>query len=308
MNSKNRYYSIKNPVFILGAPRSGTTFLGELLETLYEVEYFDSFAIRAPLAHCIASGEGRELREFFKWSVRKNLVNALEKRLQSRGNAILSFVRGNIPLSEILRRPFSSLSEIMVVYKETLATFIPQFISEAFPDAKLIHIIRDGRDVAVSMIKTYNVLNDRVLKNEEEMLYRGTDELAFPKKVDGGVVPWWVEQGREKEFLHTSQYHRCVWFWRVILERCLEEVKTSETINTSNYMEVRYEEICHNPLSVGKRILKFLGVKPTRKFFRKLKRARTSSIGRYKKLINKEDISMAEKEARDILIYLGYIK
>ena len=221
---------------------------------------------------------------------------------------ILSFFNGNLPFLEIFKRARYSLDDIKVVYKEPIATFIPQFLYEVFPDAKLIHIIRDGRDVAVSMIRTYNVLNSRVLKSEEEMLYRGTDELAFPRKVNGGVVPWWVEEDREEEFLHTSQYHRCIWFWRIILERCLKEVEESNGINDSNYMEVRYEEICHNPFATGEKILEFLELKPTRMFFKRLKAARISSIGTYKKFGDKEDILLAEREAGNLLAQLGYIK
>ena len=238
----------------------------------------------------------------------RDFTDALGNRIHSRGLSLVSALRGDIPLLEMFCRKKRTVDQVRIVYKEPFLTFIAQFLCRTFQDCQIIHIIRDGRDVANSLVQTFNTFNDEVFTNKRLIMEQRYGEVAFPRSVNGGVVPWWVEKNREMEFLSTSQFHRCIWLWRVIVTRCLKEVESSNIITESNYLSIRYENLCRKPKEVSDKILKFLDVKPGLNFFRRLKRASASSIGKHKKFANAFDIQLAMNEAGELLEKLGYLK
>ncbi len=112
---------LNKPIFILGAPRSGTTFLGSCIAALPEVSYFEE-----PVLTKIASQFVYEERLGFRGS-------AAFYRMTYR---VMMLCRGH------RRRFFAE--------KTPRNCTIARFLLRVFPDARFIHIIRDGRDSAAS--------------------------------------------------------------------------------------------------------------------------------------------------------------
>lgn len=144
----------KAPVFILGCPRSGTTLLYHMLLSsgnfavyLAESHVFDKIA---PAFGNLSSLKNREkLMDAWLQSdyFRRSGLEAKEIRPK-----VLSDCRNAGDFLRIVMESVASRQGVERWAENTPAhlVFIPQ-IKKTIPDALIVHIIRDGRDVAISM-------------------------------------------------------------------------------------------------------------------------------------------------------------
>src|SRR6266567_9428280 len=112
---------LHRPIFIIGAPRSGTTFLGSCLGRMPEVSYHFEPRLTKAAARCVYDGSWTERRCA---AVFRGFYSAM----------LLAGLHGGRRFAE--KNPENS--------------FVVPFLAEAMPDAQFVHIIRDGRDAAVS--------------------------------------------------------------------------------------------------------------------------------------------------------------
>jgi hypothetical protein len=89
------------------------------------------------------------------------------------------------------------------------------------------------------------------------------------------MVPWWVPDGREAEFLAAPRRERYLWLWHAAVERG----RRARAVAGERYLEVRYEDLCRDPRGTGRAIREFLAVPASRRFERALGRARAGSVG-----------------------------
>jgi hypothetical protein len=147
---------MKRPVFILGSPRSGTTLLYHMLLSaggfaVYRTES-NVFNILAP--------------RFGDFSVTKNKLELMKVWLQSKLFKVSGLDAQDIT-GKVLAQCKSHGDFLRIVMDETARkqhvdrwaectpehiVYLPE-IKQEIPDALIIHIIRDGRDVAVSLDK-----------------------------------------------------------------------------------------------------------------------------------------------------------
>ena len=147
-----------NPVFILGAPRSGTTFLASLLgETEYGGPYETHF-IPKYFRKVSKYGDLNQLSNF------KRLVNdILSERPIMQLNLNLDI---DVMFNELERnREFATIANYICYFKnrqQGLTSWgdkTPWYITELplllelYPAAKFVYIVRDGRDVAFSLLQ-----------------------------------------------------------------------------------------------------------------------------------------------------------
>src|SRR5690606_32040121 len=184
-----------------------------------------------------------------------------------------------------------------LVFKEPFLSFAPEIVLESMPGAPIVHLVRDGRDVANSLVRSYDVLTD------ERLVDLSHSEMHLGRRVDHRYVPWWVEEGAEDAFLAAVPYVRAIWMWKVMVARC--EVAFAPLEAAARVLEVRYEAFMREPVAVGDGIAAHFGARPTANFHRRLRRAHLDSIGSYRKRDPKE-VSAAERIAGDALERLGY--
>ena len=79
--------------------------------------------------------------------------------------------------------------------------FLVRSVPIAYPDAKVVHIVRDGRDVVCSL------LEKPWLRHEQQR----TDDAGLPY---GSYARFWVEPDRREEFELASDARRAAWVWR----------------------------------------------------------------------------------------------
>jgi hypothetical protein len=222
-------------------------------------------------------------------------------RFHSRAAALQKWINapsGVLPLLRALRGGRRSLSRL--VYKEPFLSFAPELAYYALPDARIIHLVRDGRDCANSLRRSYDVLTD------ENLTHLMGAEMRLGRKVDHRYVPWWVEPDRDREFLAASPYVRALWMWGYMVRRCHEFFSSPEVKESGRVLHLRYEDLMRQPEQYGVAVLDHLGLAVTRGFLRRVRRAHTDSIGKHSGRPS-DDVEAGTRIVRDELALYGYL-
>lgn len=270
-----------NMVLLMGCPRSGTTFLLRCLASLPHAQARSGILIPERLCHVVgAASEGDERTDDLLYSFRdvlwKAFVSGVTSRVFHARDAARHPAHARSSLAVLAGRREVDPSRCVFAYKEPFMVFAADRLAAHFRGARFLHLIRDGRDCADSLDRTYgSALSDEVLRADSSLWRRVGSEIGVARRIGASLVPWWVEEGREEEFLAASRTERYLWLWRESVERG----RAARAIAGDRYMELRYEELCSDPRSAGRKILEFLGVEGSRRFDRAIGTARTSSVG-----------------------------
>jgi Sulfotransferase family len=285
---------------VLGAPRSGTTFLMGVLDTLAAAECVSGNLMPVGICHLAAQEPNDSLGPQLQRSFRGALSDYLQSSAyRSRAAALRKWWLIGRPPSGLWRAARGERSERMLVYKEPFLAFAPQLAYGAVADARLLYIFRDGRDVADSLVRTYDVLSDRRLADLE------SNEVQVGRRVGDRYVPWWVADGEERRFLAASPYVRAIWMWREMVRRCRDFFDQPYVSGSGRVLEVRYEDLVRAPRQQGEAIATHLGQRPGRRTLGRLRDAHPRSIGAHRERA-REEISAAEQLAGRELETLGY--
>jgi hypothetical protein len=274
---------MKPPVFIVGCPRSGTSYLYHLLLSAGGFAQFRTqmnvFDVLEPI--------------YGDLGVPKNKAKMMNEWLKSK-----AFDASGLQADEIKAKVLSecrSASDFLRIVLEEVAhkqgvdrwidstpTNIPHLlrIKKDFPDARIIHIIRDGRDVALSLDK------------------RGWSR----------PLPW----DRRRGLMAAGLY----WEWIVRKGRKLGSMLQSD------YLEVRYEDLVNQPAQTLELLAVFLAhdldyervrqvsigsVKnPSTSFQEDLQRGQFKPVGRWKERFPRDQLAVFESLVGDYLEELGY--
>jgi hypothetical protein len=258
---------LHRPIFIIGAPRSGTTFLGGCLGRMPEVSYHFEPRLTKAAARCAYDGSWTERRcaAVFRLSYSALLVAGLH---------------GGRRFAE--KNPENS--------------FVVPFLDAAMPGAQFIHIIRDGRDAAVS---------------HAEQPWLNAASAGAGKRGRGGqtwgpAARWWVEPDRREEFASVPDIVRSAWCWRRFTEAALEGLGTLPAGRT---IEVRYEAVVADPMRAAELLSDFLDTTPAGLDALRagLSQAKPSSVGRWRKALDDAQVARVEHEIGPLLARLGYL-
>jgi Sulfotransferase family len=257
---------LHQPIFIIGSPRSGTTFLGACIGRMPEVSYHFEPRLTKAVAGRVYDGswsEGRS-RRLFRTSYSTLLLAALH---------------GGRRFAE--KTPENS--------------FLVPFLAAAFPDAQFVHIIRDGRDAAVSHAE----------KPWLTAAAGGAGRRGPAGEPRGPYPRWWVEPDRGAEFMAVPDIVRAGWAWRRFTAAALEGLST---LAPERVIEVRYEWVVSDPMGAAESLGEFLGASAAgREGLRAgLGNASKSSVGRWRTILNEQEIADLERHIGPMLTRLGY--
>lgn len=241
-------------VFVVGSPRSGTTFLAGAIGS---VPGFVDLGEVAPLKAAVPDLAGldpgqaaRRLRRILSVSRRAGLVGSVRA------------VEQTPEVAHLLRA-----------------------VPLAYPDAKVVHMVRDGRDVVCSL------LEKRWLRPEQA---RSDDAgLAY-----GSHARFWVEPERRKEFEHASDARRAAWVWR-------SHVAAVRSSGVSCF-EVRYERMAESPDEVAAELADYLAA-PVNHLVAAVGRVHRESVGRWRRDLDEDQLADVLEEAGELLSQLGYV-
>jgi hypothetical protein len=239
-------------VFVVGSPRSGTTFLaGAVGSQPGFVDLGEVRPVKASIRRWASLPEDEaasELRSTLERVRRLGLVRDL--------------------------RPVEQTPEL---------SFVVGAAVKAYPQATVLHIIRDGRDVVCSLL-------ERGWLRERE----GHDDVGQPY---GPHERSWVEPERRDEFTRAREATRAAWAWRRYL--------TAARAAPEHTLETRYEEIAADPTAAAERLAGRLETDPAA-LAEALRKVHSRSIGRWRRDLTPEQVEDVEREAGPLLRELGY--
>ena len=317
----------ERPTFLLGAARSGTSILSQMLGMHPDITYFGENDFIWRYGHAFRSSD---------------VITPEEATPQ-----IKAYIR-----SQLLER-FSQLEGDYLLEKTPGNCFRVPFVLEIFPDARFIHIIRDGRDVVFSAADIWagGRLRARREKHDASVTQNGTVKLNVRDKV--GRIPWIFRMFRSKlriahrdisdvrSFLmvleraqrgfdffrrHFLNISMVPWGPRVpglramrrtytLLETCALQWSLSVQAVQSvlmqlphdRYVEVRYEDLIPHPTRELSRVLDFMGVDyDDETVARMTERVDGRSVPSWPRTLSADEVDTIERQVGAALERLGY--
>jgi hypothetical protein len=241
-------------VFVVGSPRSGTTFLAGAIGSL---PGFVDLGEVAPLKAAVPELATLEPQEAAK-CMRRILGVA---------------------------RRVGLVGAIRAVEQTPELAHLVHVIPVAYPEARIVHIVRDGRDVACSLLEKPWLRREQAKSDDAGVAY-------------GSYARFWVEPDRREEFETASDARRAAWVWR----RYVSAARSAGV----PLLEIRYEQLTEDPAAIAQELGRFLDA-PIDPLATALAGAHADSVGRYRADLTEEQLADVLAEAGDLLRELGYV-
>jgi hypothetical protein len=221
------YFSkrLKNPVFIIGSGRSGTTLLVNTLALHKDIATYP--------------GEANDLwhPQAYPWRYSKLRASLPPMWVDPEEFSRLSLQHRSVSQTEMIRSVFGGFQFLMgrkcFLNKSAMLTFMIPFIVKKFPDARFVHLIRDGRAVALSYAKKQH------------------------RKIEDNLSTY-QEKGFDYPF--EDVLVACAKSWKLQLEEVERQTKKLGFRERGMICEMKYEDFCRDPEDVLIQIAGFVGV------------------------------------------------
>lgn len=283
-----------NPIIIIGAARSGTNMLRDILTDIPNYGTWDCDEINPIWRH---GNLNHPHDEFYPQMASSSVIKFVQKEFEK------------IAKSQKVDN---------VVEKSCANSLRVSFINEIFPEAKYVFIYRDGRDTVASAAIRWNAkfeLNYTLKKlrytplidipyygfqfgrNRLKQFITRKKQLSF----------WGVQIKNMQDYLKKySLYEVCALQWKECVDKSLKDF---ETINPEQVIKVRYEDFVTNPEKELKLILDFLKVDSSNLDIPDIvKNISMKSIGKHKQQLSEEDQAKINLLLKDTLTKLNYIQ
>lgn len=239
-------YPVKYPfLFVIGAPRSGTTLLTQLIANTFDISFFNNLSARfflAPLQGLKFSqavlGDARK-SDFRSDYARTNSLNEIHEfgyfwRYLLNKHTFDDITLAKEKESEIdwknVKKVLSTLqheTDRPFIFKNIYGSYHMQKFVEIMQKVLFIYIERDELDTAVS------ILNAR-------------------KKYNTDLNVWWSYQPLEYESIKDQDYWTQIAGQIYYLQRFYK--REMERLPARNHLSVTYKEMCMNPGAVIEKI------------------------------------------------------
>ncbi|MGH3137721.1 MAG: sulfotransferase family protein [Gaiellaceae bacterium] len=241
-------------IFVVGSPRSGTTFLAGALGSL---PGFVDLGEVAPLKAAIPKLATLDVDE---------AARRLRRTLR-------------------IARRFGMVGSVRAIEQTPEMAHLVRVIPLAYPEARIVHIVRDGRDAACSLLEKPWLRREQVKTDDAGVAY-------------GSYARFWVEPDRREEFETVSDARRAAWVWR----RYVTAARAAET----GALEVRYERLTAEPHLVAEELAHHLDA-PADGITAALRDVHHGAVGRYRLDLSDEQLADVLDEAGELLSELGYV-
>ncbi len=293
--------------FIFGHARSGTTLLTRLVRLHPEVHsnYQAHFFTRKPLLKSLVNSPEAE-----EWLSRKS-----NRWNQGRD---LSPIVLRAAADIIMERDAAREGKMIVGDKSPSSTIHGQAVRDmhaVYPDAKLVYIVRDGRDVLISERFRNFVEESKFLSNEDKRIIADLQTDPAP-----------LSDGTRSIFTETF-IRRVAKGWVMNLRETEDEARR---LFGGQYFGMRYEDLLATPFDEMSKLWNFLGAQKTNKALEKTIQAEMESnpdeewqakrnegiasflpkgqAGNWSRLFTEKDKSVFKEIAGELLLRWGYEK
>ncbi len=243
----------ERPVFVLGSPRSGTSFVARSIGGV------PGFA---------------DLGELPPWKAAIPRLALLPEETAA----------GELRrMLESIRR-FGLVRRLRAVEQSPETAFVLPAVLRAYPQAAVVHMVRDPRDVAASLVQKGWLRAGR----------SGRDDVGEPY---GHHPRFWVEPERREEFDAASEARRAGWAWRSYV--------TAARAAPASTVEVRYEALAAERESVSEPLAVHIGADPVL-LAEALGGMHAESVGRWRRNLTSQQVAEVKAEAGELMQELGY--
>lgn len=259
---------IERPIFLIGLPRSGTTLLQDLLCTHPDIAYITNIMHQFRSCFCAAEDLRKRLKLDFKGE--RYLRDSIEIRLGSPNEGHMFFAEWRridpyaLDYVDLRIEDFSpeELEEARRFIRKTIWCFGGEghrflnkntnlvchvlLLKDIFPDVKIIHIVRDARMCANSMLKLYRETQAQEAKIRAQWRHRNnTGGLFVP-------YPRLQKLGEYIKRYGPDNIRTTAHLWNDGISSVNEHKD-----QLPFFYEVRYEDILANPKEEIRRIFEF---------------------------------------------------
>ncbi|MBA3348465.1 MAG: sulfotransferase [Actinobacteria bacterium] len=240
-------------VFVTGCPRSGTTFVaGAIGSQAGFVDLGEVHPLKAALPH---------------------LATLPDTDAALRLRRILDRVRR-----------FGLAGGLRGVEQTPETAYVLPAVLLAYPEARIVHVVRDGRDVVCSLLARGWLSAGR----------EGSDDAGLAY---GAQTRFWVEREREEEFGALSDAGRAAYAWRRYVTTARE--------TTDRLVELRYETVASDSAAAAEPVARHLHLDPE-PLARAFGEAHRRSVGRWRSDLDEAQVADVEREVGPLLRELGY--
>jgi omega-hydroxy-beta-dihydromenaquinone-9 sulfotransferase len=248
--------TIDRPIFIIGAGRSGSTAVHEILACHPNVAWLSAFGLRYPDSPALNRALlnaldwpilGRYMRRRFKpWECfrywehystgfRRSCRDLTAHDASQKSHDVVQKALGKLVTKHRTRLMLKATGWPRIGYLATM-----------FPDARFVHVLRDGRSVANSLLSVDWWLG-----------WQGPQNWRYGE-LDPHYLDEWKRHDRSFVALAGIQ-------WKIIMD-AIEEGRGQ--VNAANIFELRYEELCAEPVRAMREVALFAGLEWTSAFER----------------------------------------
>ena len=220
------------PIFIIGCGRSGTTLLGELFAKHPEVSY--------------------RYEPYNLWAAVDPITDFLQLYSRGEHHCLLDASSATTRAQLRFRRLMSVPAGLTLVEKNPVNALRIDYLESLEPDARFVHIVRDGVDVARSI--------EKVARITKKMAFRpplndwwGVGDAKWPAlKLDGRKAGYHSEEVRQ---LRTDS-QRGAYEWLL----SLHEIEARRARLGSRLVEFRYQDLTEYPRDTLRTVMESLGL------------------------------------------------
>lgn len=297
--------------FIVGSPRSGTTLMGWILD------------------------EHPEIAHWYE------PVFVVDKFFKNAPDDVRAVEDATPKVKNYIRQEFAYFQQHthkpLIIDKNPLNSFKIEFLHEIFPDAKFIHMLRDGRDSTRSIQVEWTrrlaaltkntqlpdalrifwdaVNRQSLLKHKIQFI---TFEIGHPSNLLKGKLQ---ATHRGRRWRNRLGYGPRFAGWEDVIDNllplafnamqwreCVEAVLHSQPkIPAENFLEVRYENLLQNTEAVLTEIFDFLDVGHPPDFLDKVPQIQRDNTAKWRSAFSDEDLALIGSVLQPTLFKLGYV-
>ena len=287
--------TITKPIIIVGTGRCGSTVFHRLLATHPHLMWLSGFAEQYPdkpvwNRWAVSAMDNGLLRWLFGEKIRAGEAYRFwDRYAYGFSEPCRDLVRGDLT-PRVKKQLRAALEPMLSPTRDRLLVKItgwPRigFLNGVFEDAKFVHVIRDGRAVANSLLHVD--------------FWRGWH----------GPQGWRAGQLSPEDQATWESYDRSFVAlagieWRIQM-RAIEAAR--RVLDPKRFLEIRYEEFCKQPLETFRRVVEFAELADSAEFERHVKAASIKDMGnRWRDELTPEQQAVLQDLLREDLQRYGY--
>lgn len=223
---------VSAPIFIIGCDRSGTTLLGELFAAHPAVSYL--------------------CEPYHLWAAIEPATDFLQLYSRGEHHCLLDANSFTATARRRFRRLMSTRPGFTLVEKSPINALRIGYLDAVAPDARFVHIVRDGVEVARSIERMAAVTRRMAFRPPLNEWWGVGDAKWTALERDGRAVGYY----QDEVYQLTTDAQRGAYEWLL----SLHEVEAWRACLGSRFFELRYQDLIDNPRETLQGLMDSLGL------------------------------------------------